>query len=173
MCKWVSFITHSIPDADHSFRLNPDVIKRMAQMTPEARRHLRKVARERDSSHADTTFRLAQADTDITEATEKRKAAEKSKKKATERRESLEAFKPTLDLKQLQEDGCKGYKVKEIKRQIVWHRQIGEDAHIPTGVHGMQKEEVWPVMIRAVRRHLRGTSADEGRVYMISEGMRH
>lgn len=137
----------------------------MAQMTPEARRHLRKVTRERDASKANTTFRLAQADADIAEATEKRRAAKKSKEKAAERRESLEAFKPTLDLKQLQKIGYDKYKVKDIKRQIVWHHQIGEDSHLPTGVHGMKKEEVWPVMIRAVRRHLRGTSANEGSVY--------
>ena len=137
----------------------------MAQMSPEARQHLRKVARQRDASRANVKFRLAQAEADISEARERRNAAEKAKAKAVARQELLEAFKPTLNLKKLRESGPSGFNVKQIKAQLSWHRKIGNDIHIPTGFHGLKKELAWGVMVRAVRRHLKGTSADEGMVF--------
>ena len=111
---------------------------------------------------AHAKFRLAQADTDMTEAREQREAANKTKEKATKRQELLEKLKPTLDLKHLQENSPRRYTVKQIREQIAWHRKIGQDVHIPTGVHKMKKAEVWVVMVRAVRRHLRKTSTNEG-----------
>jgi len=130
-------------------------------MSLEGCRHLRKVARERDTGQAHAKFRLAQADADMAEAKEQREAADKTKEKATKRQELLEKFEPTLDLKRL-ETGSGGYTVKQIREQITWHRKIGQDIHIPTGVHKMKKAEVWVVMVRAVRRHLRKTSMNEG-----------
>jgi len=88
--------------------------------------------------------------------------ADNVKGKAAERQAMLEAFEPVLNLKQLQEIGSSGYVAKDVQRQIMWHRRIGGDAHIPTGVHKMKKAEAWIVMVRAVRRHLSGTSANEG-----------
>jgi hypothetical protein len=134
----------------------------MAQMSPEARQHLRKVARQRDSSQADVKFRLAQAEADISEGIERHNAAEKAKAKAVARQEELEAFKPALNLKELREAGPGGFNVKDIKKQLSWHRNIGNDAHIPTGFHALRKELAWHVMVRAVRRHLKGTLADKG-----------
>lgn len=137
----------------------------MSQMSPEARQHLRKVARQRDSSQADARFRLAQAETDIAEGKERRIAADRAKEKAAERQEFLEEFKPTLSLNELQDHdhgGLKGFTAERIKNQIRWHRSIGNDSHIPTGVSKMKKAAAWIVMVRAVRRHLRGTSSDEG-----------
>jgi len=131
-------------------------------MSLEGHQHLRKVARERDTSQAHARFRLAQAEADMTEAKERRGAADKAKEKATERQEFLEKFNPTLDLKRLQEAGSGGFTVKQIREQIAWHRKIGQDIHIPTGVHKMKKAEAWVVMLQTVRRHLRGTSTNEG-----------
>ena len=143
-------------------RLNPDAIERMRQMSSNARKHLRKVGRDRDGNHSDAKFRLEQAEVDLKEAKEKREAADRAKKKATERQVDLKAFKPILDLKRLQELGLKGCNAKDIQKQIRWHRNIGKDAHIPPHVSKMKKPDAWPVMIRAVRRHLRGMAADEG-----------
>ena len=56
----------------------------MSQMSLEGHQHLRKVARERDASQAHARFRLAQAEADMTEAKERRRAADKAKEKATE-----------------------------------------------------------------------------------------
>ena len=137
----------------------------MSQMSLEGRRHLRKVARQRDASQAHAKFRLAQAEADMAEATERREAANKAKGKAAELQASLEAFEPIVDLIHLEKTGPGGYTGKQIQRQIMWHRRIGGDVHIPTGVHGMRKAEVWAVMIRAVRRHLNGTSAHEGNYF--------
>jgi len=134
----------------------------MSQMSPEGRQHLRKVARERDASQAQVKFRLAQAEADMAEATKRREAADKTKQKASERQTLLEEFKPTLDLDHLRETGPSGYTVKQIQQQIAWHRNIKEDLHIPTGVHKMKKAEVWVIMLRAVRRQLRGTQTSEG-----------
>jgi hypothetical protein len=148
--------------ADRSFRLNPDAIQRMSQMSRGGRQHLRKVARKRDTSQTHARFHLSQAEADIAEAKEQREAADKTKEKATQRRISLENFKPTLDLKCLQETGPSGFTVKQIREQISWHRKIEQDIHIPVGVHKMKKAEVWVVMIRAVRRHLHEMSTNEG-----------
>jgi len=134
----------------------------MSQMSLEGRRHLRKVARERDAGQAHARFHLAQAEADVTEAKERREVADKTKEKAIKHQELLEKFEPTLDLKRLQESGSGRYTIKQIQEQIAWHRRIGQDVHIPTGVHKMKKAEVWIVMVRAVRRHLRKTSTNEG-----------
>lgn len=131
-------------------------------MSPEGRQHLRKVARERDASQAHAKFRLAQAEADIINAKERRAAAEKSKGKAMERRTFLEAFKPVLDLGQLQKTGSGGDTAKRIQNQVMWHRRVGGDVNIPAGVHKMKKAEAWVVMVQAVRRHLSGTSAEKG-----------
>jgi hypothetical protein len=131
-------------------------------MSPEGRRHLRKVARERDASQAHAKFRLAQAEVDITEAKERRAAAEKSKEKAAKRQAFLEAFEPILDLGLLQKTGSGGDTAQRIQKQVMWHRRIGGDVNIPTGVHKMKKAEAWVVMVQAVRRHLSGTSAEKG-----------
>ena len=98
----------------------------------------------------------------MTEAKERREAADKAKGKAAERQALLEEFKPTLDLKHLQVTGSHRYTVKQIRGQITWHRKIGLDIHIPTGVHKMKKAEAWPIMVRAVRRHLCGTPTHKG-----------
>ena len=134
----------------------------MSQMSLEGRQHLRKVARERDANQTHARFHLAQAEADMTEAKERREAADKAKEKATERRTFLEKFEPTLDLKRLQETGSGGSTVKQIREQIAWHRKIGQDIHIPTGVHKMKKAEAWIVMVQAVQRHLCGMSTNEG-----------
>lgn len=136
-------------------------------MSLEGHQHLRKIARQRDASQAHGRFRLAQAEADISEAKERREAAEKAKGKAVERRVSLEAFEPVLDLKRLQETGSSGDTAKRIQRQIMWHRRIGRDVNIPTGVHKMKKAEAWVVMVLAVRRHLSGTSANEGNSFTV------
>jgi hypothetical protein len=145
----------------------------MSQMSPGARRHLRKVGRERDSGQTHATFHLAQAEEDITEAKENSEAAIKAKEKAAERQALLEAFNPTLNLKQLQETGSKGYTAKQIQQQIRWHRSIGKDAHLPTGVGKFKKAAAWIVMVRAVRRHLRRTSADEGISFITHKQCEH
>ena len=134
----------------------------MSQMSPEGRQHLRKVARQRDASQAHARFHLAQAEVDTAEAKERCEAAEKAKEKAAERQEFLEAFKPILDLNQLQKSGSGGDTAKRIQTQIMWHRRIGGDVNIPTGVHKMKKAKAWVIMVQAVRRHLSGTSADKG-----------
>ena len=134
----------------------------MSQMSLESRQHLSKVARERDRSQAHAKFHLAQADADLKEAKERRAAADKAKVKATERQVMLEELKPILNLKHLRDEGPGCCTVKEIWTQIAWHRAIGRDVHIPSGVHKKKKAEVWVVMVRAVRRHLHGMSAAEG-----------
>jgi len=87
-------------------------------------------------------FRLAQAEADITEAKERREAAEKAKGKAVEWQAFLEVFKPVLDLERLQKVGPDEDTVKRIQTQIMWHRRIGGDVNIPAGVHKMKKMEV-------------------------------
>jgi len=98
----------------------------------------------------------------MVEAKERREAAENAKEKAVKRQELLEEFNPITCLKTLQQTGPDRDTAKRIQRQIMWHRRIGGDVHITTGVHKMNKAEAWFVMIRAVRRHLSGTSDDEG-----------
>ena len=131
-------------------------------MSPEGRRHIRKVAREQDASQSHAKFRLEQADADIADAKERRAAADKAKMKAAKRQASLEAFEPILDLKRLQTAGFGEDTAKRIQRQVMWHRRIGEDVNIPPGVHKMKKPEAWAVMVQAVQRHLSGTSAEKG-----------
>lgn len=99
----------------------------------------------------------------MVEAKERREAAEKAKGKAAERLALLEALNPVLNLRRLQETGSGGWTAKKIQEQIRWHRRIGGDTNLPTGVSKMKKAEAWVVMVRAVRRHLSGTSADEGK----------
>ena len=140
----------------------------MSEMSFEGHRHIRKVARQRDKSQAHSKFRLAQAEADIADAKERREAAEKAKVKAVKRQTSLEAFEPILDLKQLQKTGSGGDTVKRIQMQISWHRKKGGDVHIPTGVSKMKKGEAWIVMVWAVRRHLSGTSANEGNLIIVT-----
>lgn len=127
----------------------------MSQMSLDGRQHLRKVARKRDTSQTHSRFRLAQAEADIAEARERRAAADKSKEKAAARQALLEEFDPTLDLKVLEETGSSGHTVQQIRKQIAWHQRIGGDIHVPRGIHKMKKAQVWVVMVRAVRRHLR------------------
>jgi hypothetical protein len=134
----------------------------MAKMSPAACQHLRKVGRERDSGQADVKFHLEKEDADILEAKERREAANKAEKHAGEQQALLEAVAPILDLKWLQETGIGGHTLKAIQEQIRWHWRIGKDCHIPTGVSKMRKVAAWVVMVRAVRRNLRGTSANEG-----------
>ena len=134
-------------------------------MTREGRQNLRKVARERDKSQAHAKFHLAQADMDLGEAKERRAAADKAKAKAAERRVMLEELDLVLSLERLQDEGPGCFTVKQIQAQIAWHRTIGQDVHIPTGVHRKKKVEVWDIMVRAVRRHLRGTSAAAGECF--------
>ena len=132
-------------------------------MTPEARQHLRKVARERDANQAQARFRLAQAEVDMTDAKQRRAAAEKAKEKAEKQQASLEAFNPILDLGELLEDGaCDKDTAKRIQKQVVWHRRIGGDVDIPPYVSRMKKNEAWDVMVNAVRRHLSRTPAENG-----------
>jgi len=137
----------------------------MSEMSSEGHRHIRKVARQRDESQAHSKFQLAQGEADIADANEGREAAGRAKEKAVERRASLEAFEPILNLKQLQKTGSGSDTGKRIQRQITWHRRIGGDVNIPTGVSKMKKEEAWVEMVRAVRRHLSGTSANEGNLF--------
>ena len=134
----------------------------MSQMSPDGRRHIRKVAREQDAGQTHAKFRLAQAEADIKEAKVRRRAADEAKGKAAKRQALLEEFVPNLNLKHLEETSSSGYTVKQIQGQIAWHRKIGQDVHIPRGVHKMKKAEAWVVMIRAVRRYLRGTQTSEG-----------
>lgn len=134
----------------------------MSEMSSEGHRHIRKVARQRDESQAHSKFRLAQAEADIADAKERREAAEKSKGKAAARQASLEALEPVLDFEQLRKTGSGGFTGKQIQAQIMWHRRIGGDVNIPARVHNMKKGEAWVAMVRAVRRHLSGTSANEG-----------
>ena len=131
-------------------------------MSHEGRRNLRKVARERDRGQAHAKFNLAQADMDLGEAKERRAAADKTKAKAAERQSMLEKLNLILSLERLQGEGPGCYTVKQIQAQIAWHRTIGQDAHIPTGVHKKKKADLWVIMVRAVRRHLHGTSAAAG-----------
>ena len=142
----------------------------MSEISLEGRQHLCKVARQRDESQAHVKFHLAQAEADITEAKERREAADKAKGKAADRQALLEAFEPVFDLEKLRETGSGGYTAKDIQRQIMWHRRVGGDVHIPTGVHKMKKVEAWVVMVRAVRRHLSGTSANEGNQFTTRRG---
>jgi len=144
-------------------RLNPTAIDRMSQMSPEGHQHLRMVARQRDAGQAHARFRLAQAKADIAEGKERREAAEKAKGKAVERQVFLDVFEPILDLEQLQKAGPGEDTAKRIQAQIMWHRRIGGDVNIPTGVHKMKKAEAWTAMVRAVRRHLSGTSTEKGK----------
>lgn len=134
----------------------------MPQMSDEGRQNLRKVARQRDRSQAHAKFHLAQAEADISEARERRAAADKTKAKAAEHQTMLEELKPILDLKCLRKEGSGHYTVKQIRTQIAWHRTIGRDIHIPTSTYKKKKVEVWVIMVHAVRRHLRGTAAAEG-----------
>jgi hypothetical protein len=157
---------------DFVSRLNPDAIERMSQMSPEGHQHLRKVARQRDASQAHARFRLAQAEADTAEAKERCEAAKKAKGKAVERQAFLEAFKPILDLNRLQKSGSGGDTAKRIQTQIMWHRRIGGDVNIPTGVHKMKKTEAWVIMVQAVRRHLSGTSANKGNPFVVPHQQR-
>ena len=128
----------------------------MGKMSPEARQHLRKVARERDTNQAQPRFQLAQAEADMIEAKERCVAAERAKEKAAERQASLEAFDPILNLGELLMDGARDRcTAKQIQKQIVWHRRIGRDVDIPPYVSKMKKDEAWDVMVNAVRRHLK------------------
>lgn len=86
----------------------------MSQMSLEGRQHLRKVARERDTSQTHTKFRLAQAEADMTEAKERCEVADKSKEKAAKCQALLEEFEPTLNLKHLHVAGSDGCTVKQI-----------------------------------------------------------
>lgn len=131
-------------------------------MSLNGRQHLRKVGRERDAGQAHSRFRLAQAEADIVEAKERRAAADKAKGKAAARQALLEELEPILDLKLLQGPISGRQTVQQIRRQIAWHQRIGGDIHIPTGIHKMKKARLQAIMVRSVRRHLRGTSADEG-----------
>jgi len=139
----------------------------MSQMSLEGRQHLRMVARERDEGQADAKFRLAQAEADIMEAKERRGAAEKAKVKAAKQQADLEAFEPDLDLKKLQRTGpTKAITVKQIQDQIKWHRRIGGDVNIPKNVDRRKKEGAWAIMVQAVQRHLSGTSAEKGNLFI-------
>ena len=144
----------------------------MKQMSCDAHKHLRKVGRDHNRNQFDAKFRLRQAEVDLETAKEKHEAADRVKKKATKCQADLEAFKPILDLKRLQELGLKGHNAKDIQKQIRWHWNIGEDAHIPTHASKMKKVDAWPVMIQAVRRHLRGTAANEGRSFATRNELR-
>jgi len=109
-------------------------------------------------------FHLAQAEADIADAKEQREAAEKAKGKAAERQAFLEVFEPVLDLGRLQETGPGEDTVKRLQAQIRWHWRIGGDVNIPAHVHKMNKADAWVVMVRAVRRHLSGTSTEKGNI---------
>ena len=121
-----------------------------------------KVAREQDTSQAHAKFHLAQAEVDIDKAKGRRAAVDKSKAKAAERQAMLEELEPVLSLKHLQDEGSDSYTVKWIQLQIAWHQTIGQDVHIPIGIHKKKKAEAWVVMVWAVRRHLHGTSTAKG-----------
>jgi len=130
-------------------------------MDPDGRCHLRKAARARDESGQDRKFReaLAQADADKAEAG--RKANQVKEEKATKKREILEAFQPILSLAKLKEMTIKEDRLSRIRRQLVWHRDIGKDANLK-GIHNMNKNKAWTNMICAVRRHCEGTSRIKG-----------
>jgi len=130
----------------------------MSKLPPECRRYLRGAAREQDKSKAYQGFLLAQAHEDAKTAKEKRAAVDKRKDRVEKRMAKLNAFKPILNLKMLEEMTVSGDKVDRIKEQLSWHKRIGRDVNIPAGFHAFRKAKAWVAMIQAVQRHLHGVA---------------
>jgi hypothetical protein len=72
--------------------------------------------------------------------------------------DTLNAFTPILSLKTLKEMTVDGDKVKRIKEQLSWHKQVDKDVNIPAGFSAFRKAKAWVAMVRAVQRHANGTT---------------
>jgi hypothetical protein len=132
----------------------------------EDRAFTRRRARELDAAKLPLKERQAQAVADREAVEEEQREVERRTRRKEERKAEesgmLEGFQPILDLDQFRSLPATQPKNDLLKKQLVWHRVVDGDRHLPAGLFtSMNKEKMKELIVEALERRDE-TAADCG-----------